>query len=437
MHAPEFEESVVGACLLEKPAIAQVSDFLTPAMFEHQWLGVIYSAILELEQQTQPVDLLTVTQKLRERNQIEEVGGAGAISELTNKIGSTANLEYHATKVVEAYMSRQTVDLCNSTKTAAQHADIFETIENTQSRLTEIYNGAKASNFAPIGEVLPDAIKRVEEIQQADNGLIGISTGNTDLDKIINGFVASRFVVVAARTGMGKTTKMIDWAYSASVLQNKPVALFSLEMGKTEIALKILARHTGIPYETLNNGDITDKQWQQLSGKLADLEQSGIVIEDRPRLKPQAIRSECKRLQSLHGIEAVYIDYLQIMGSSNPDARKQDQVTEASEFCKSLAKELKMPVVGFAQLSRQVEQNPTKVPQLKDLKESGAIEENADQVLFLYRPAYYGFTELEDGTPTQELTQQIVAKNRHGRLGTVNETPIQEDKSQGNKEAPF
>jgi replicative DNA helicase len=353
---------------------------------------------------------------LRERNQIEEVGGAGAISELTNKIGSTANLEYHATKVVEAYMSRQTVDLCNSTKTAAQHADIFETIENTQSRLTEIYNGAKASNFAPIGEVLPDAIKRVEEIQQADNGLIGISTGNTELDKIINGFVASRFVVVAARTGMGKTTKMIDWAYSASVLQNKPVALFSLEMGKTEIALKILARHTG---------------------QLGDLEQSGIVIEDRPRLKPQAIRSECKRLQSLHGIEAVYIDYLQIMGASNPDARKQDQVTEASEFCKSLAKELKMPVVGFAQLSRQVEQNPTKVPQLKDLKESGAIEENADQVLFLYRPAYYGFTELEDGTPTQELTQQIVAKNRHGRLGTVNETPVKENTSKANKEAPF
>lgn len=422
-QAVEIEEAVLGALLLEKGAIAQVSDFLIPEMFYKDAHKEIYRAISDLENKAQAIDILTVTNELRSKANLEFIGGPLVISQLTNKVGSSANIEYHARIVAESWIGRELISVCSEITNEAfkETSDIFELLDNLQGKITELYNGTNEASYESIGQILPKAIQRIDEVSAMDNHIIGITSGNSLLDFMLNGFVDTRFIVVAGRTSMGKTTKMISWAYKAAVWNNYPTLIFSLEQDKIELTLKLLSAHTQIDHRKISTGDLTKEEYDQINTMMSELDQAPLFIEDRPRLTPQQIRAISKRLVYLSGIKFILIDYLQIMGTNLKNPTKLQQVTDNSEFCKSLAKELGVPVIGFAQLSRAVENRGGSCrPQLSDLKESGAIEENADQVLFLYRPEYYGIT-VEEGESTEGVTEIIVAKNRHGDVGSVKE----------------
>jgi replicative DNA helicase len=421
-QATDLEEAVLGAAMLEAGAIAQIKEILTPVMFFDTQNADIFSLLLELDDKQQKIDLLTVTNIARTKNKLEDIGGPGRISELTNKIGSTANIEYHARIIAENWLQREVIKVCLKTPERIEKgADTFDILEGVQTEINNLYQGIGEVSYENLGDLLPQAIHRIEQIQASDRSLIGIPSGNTDLDRMTGGWVDTRFIVVAARPKMGKTTKMMSYAYQSAVKFNSPVAIFSLEQGKIELTNKLLSIHTGISQEKIGNGELSSDEWKKISTELGDLEAAPLYIDSRPKLTPRQIRTTSKRLVSANGVELIMIDYLQIMGTEIKGGNKQQQVTEAAEFCKSLAKELNVPVVGFAQVGRSVEQRGgDRRPLLSDLKESGAIEENADQVLFLYRPEYYGIT-VEDGEDVSGVTETIIAANRHGVTDTIRE----------------
>lgn len=420
--ALDLEEAILGAAMLESGAISQVKDILTPAMFYDVAHGEIFSILLELDDKQNKIDLLTVTNSARSKNKLESIGGPGRLSELTNKVGSTANIEHHARIVAENWLKRQVINICLKTPEEVEKgADTFDILEGVQTELNNLYQGIGEISYEGVETILPEAIKRIEQIQASDRSLVGIPSGNTKLDRITGGWVDTRFIVVAARPKMGKTTKMMSYSYQSAVQFGTPTAVFSLEQGKIELTNKLLSIHTGISQEKIGNGELGADDWKTVSTQLGELEAAPLYIDSRPKLTPRQIRTTSKRLVSAKGVKLILIDYLQIMGTGIKGANKQQQVTEASEFCKSLAKELNIAVIGFAQVGRSVEQRGgDRRPMLSDLKESGAIEENADQVLFLYRPEYYGIT-VEEGEDVTGVIETIVAANRHGTTGTMQE----------------
>ena len=424
-QAIEEEEVVLGALMLERDAISVVLEILEAESFYKDEHKEIYGAIRRLFEKSQPIDIITVTNELRASGKLEFVGGPFYVSELTNRVASAANIEFHARIVSQKYILRKLIEIASQIQGDAydEGMDVFDLLDKAEKELFSITEKNLRSSTDPMGLLISKALTQIEEIRNQTDGLSGIPSGYTDLDRITSGFQRSDLIILAARPGMGKTAFVMSLARNAAVDFNKPVAVFSLEMSSLQLVLRLISSEAEIDSMKLKNGNLADHEWHQLHVKISKLSVAPIYIDDTAALNVFELRAKCRRLKAQYGIEMVIIDYLQLMGG-NKDGKnnmnREQEISTISRSLKGLAKELNIPVIALSQLSRQVEQRGgAKKPILSDLRESGSIEQDADQVMFIYRPEYYGLTEDEEGRPVQGIAEIIIAKNRHGSIESV------------------
>lgn len=424
-QAVDVEEAVLGALMLDRNAVAEVIDILTPAAFYREANGKIFEAIQQLFHSTQPVDILTVTQQLRKNGTLEIAGGAVYISQLTNRVASAANVEFHARIVLQKFIQRELIRISSDTIRNAYEdtSDVLELLDNAERDLFGIAESNIRRKYETMSSLVKRALQEVDIASKQESGVTGVPSGFTELDRVTAGWQRSDLVIIAARPGMGKTAFVLNLARNAAVTFNKPVAFFSLEMSSIQLVNRLVASETEIDTEKLKKGQLADHEWKQLNIKVSPLTNAPIYIDDTPGLSVFELRAKCRRLAAEKKIQMIIIDYLQLMTSqdkNNKNGNREQEISHISRSLKGIAKELNIPILALSQLSRNVErQGSSKKPQLSDLRESGAIEQDADMVLFIYRPEYYGFQETEDHQPTKDLAEIIVAKNRNGSLKTV------------------
>ncbi len=422
-QAIDLEEAVLGAMLLEKDAVNEVVDILSPDSFYKEAHVKIYQAIKDLFGSSEPIDILTVTNHLRKKGELELVGGAYYISNLTNRIISSAQVEYHARIIAQKHIQREIIRLCTEALKMAydETTDVFDLLNKVESDLFSVAEGNIKKNYDRLEDVIKMAITQIEEAAKNTDGVSGVPTGFKDLDRITSGWQKSDMIVLAARPGMGKTAFVLSMARNTAVDYNQGVAVFSLEMSSVQLVNRLISSETGISSEKLRKGNLAPHEFQQLHGRIGKLSKAPLFLDDTPALSIFDLRAKCRRLKRQHDIKMVIIDYLQLMtaGAAGKGNREQE-ISTISRSIKEIAKEIEVPIIALSQLSRSVEtRGGSKRPLLSDLRESGAIEQDADIVTFIYRPEYYGLMEDEDGMPTQDRGDIIIAKNRHGSLDTV------------------
>jgi len=420
-QALDLEEAVLGAMLLEKDAPQRVLDVLIKQVFYHDSHQIIFEHVEKLFQEGEPVDILTVTQSLRKAEQLETVGGAYYVTQLTNKIASSANIEFHAKILVQKYIQRELIRISGEIGREAfnETADAFELLDDAEKKLYGIKNDTIKKNYDSIDDLINKAIKQIEELKGSESGgITGVPSGFTAIDRITSGWQKSDLVIIAGRPGMGKTAFVLSLARNAALQADTGVAIFSLEMSSVQLVTRLISAETELSGEKLKSGSLADYEWEQLNGRVQNLSNAPIFIDDTPQLSIFDLRAKARRLKSNKNIGLLVIDYLQLMrgDESNNKGNREQEISYISRSLKGLAKELDIPVIALAQLSRAVEQRHDKMPILSDLRESGSIEQDADMVGFLYRPEYYGFTQDEEGNDVTGLAQFIIAKNRHGRI---------------------
>jgi replicative DNA helicase len=423
-QAIDLEEAVLGAIMLEKDALTSVIDILKPEVFYVEQHHLIYGAITRLFARSEAIDILTVTNELKRSGELEQAGGAFFVTQLTNRVASSANVEYHARIIIQKYIQRELIHISsNIIKEAFEDTtDVFDLLDKAEKNLFTVSD----SNLRRTSEDMPSLIKEaIDEIEAAKNQghqLRGVQSGFTELDRITSGWQKSDLIILASRPGMGKTALALSMARNIAVEFRRPVAIFSLEMSSLQLVTRLISAESGLPAEQLRRGDLKDYEWQQLNTRISRLIDAPIFIDDTPALSVFELRAKCRRLKSQHKIEMVFVDYLQLMvGSTDRQGNREQEISNISRSLKSLAKELNIPVLAMSQLSRAVEtRGGSKKPILSDLRESGAIEQDADIVCFIYRPEYYGLTTFEeDESPTTGMAEIIVAKHRNGPLGDV------------------
>lgn len=426
-QALELEEAILGALMLEKLAPEKVVDILKKNSFYHTPHQNIFEAIVELFEDNNPVDILTVTEKLRSKGMLEASGGAYYITQLTNKVTSSANIEYHAHIVTQKFIQRELIRVAGeiSSKGFDETTDAFELLDEAEKNLFAIKNDSMKKNYDDIKSLIGKAIFDIENTEGGKDGLTGVPTGFTSLDRITGGWQKSDLIILAARPGMGKTAFVLSMARNAAILGNKAVALFSLEMSSLQLTKRLISSETELPSDKLRFGNLDPHEWEQLHAKINALENAQIFIDDTPAISILDLKAKARRLKSQRNIDIIIIDYLQLMrgdeSSNNKMAGNREQeISYISRSLKGLAKELDIPIIALAQLSRAVEQRQDKRPMLSDLRESGSIEQDADLVTFIYRPEYYGQEEGPDGEDIRGLAEIIIRKNRHGKTETVN-----------------
>jgi len=424
-QAIELEEAVLGALMLEKDALTAVIDILKPASFYKIGHGLIYEAIRTLFNESQPIDLLTVTNQLRKDGTLEEVGGAYAVTTLTTKVNSAANVEYHARIITEMAIKRELIRVSGEIQLDAYEdtTDVFELLDRTESALFEISEQNIRKNYEDMKTLMHEALNELEARKEHKDGLTGVPTGFSALDRVTSGWQKSDLVILAARPGMGKTAFIVSALRNAAVDFNRSVAIFSLEMSSVQLVNRLISAEAELEGDKIKKGNLAEYEWQQLIHKTQKITNAPIFIDDTPALTILELRAKSRRLKSQHNIELIVVDYLQLMSgdSSRGGGNREQEIASISRALKGLAKELEVPVIALSQLSRAVEtRGGDKKPQLSDLRESGSIEQDADIVMFLYRPEYYNITEDEQGMPTTGVGQIIIAKHRNGSLENVN-----------------
>ena len=426
-QARDMEEAVLGALMLDKNAVANVIDILHPDCFYSDSHQKIYLSIQTLFHQTKPIDILTVTQQLRTQGDLEIVGGAYYITSLTNRIASAANVEYHARIVLQKFLQRELIRISGETIRDAYEdtTDVLELLDKAERNLFAISESNLRRKYQDMQSLVKKAIEEVEVASKSESGVKGVPSGFTDLDRITAGWQKSDLIIVAARPGMGKTAFVLSLARNAAIDFNRPVAFFSLEMSSVQLVNRLISSETEIDSEKLKRGELANHEWEQLNKKVGSLTAAPIYIDDTPALTIFELRAKCRRLAAEKKIQLIIIDYLQLMsggGENSKNGNREQEISHISRSLKSIAKELEVPIIALSQLSRAVESRAgqAKRPQLSDLRESGAIEQDADMVMFIYRPEYYGLTELEDHTSAANAAEIIVAKNRSGSNRTVN-----------------
>ena len=424
-QAMELEEAVLGALMLEKDALTAVIDILKPASFYKEAHALIYDAIRTLFNESQPVDLLTVTNQLRKDGSLEQVGGAYAVTALTTKVNSAANVEYHARIITEMAIKRELIRVSGEIQLDAfeDTTDVFELLDRTESALFEISEQNIRKNYEDMKTIMHEALNELEARKEHKDGLTGVPTGFSALDRVTSGWQKSDLVILAARPGMGKTAFIVSALRNAAVDFNRSVAIFSLEMSSVQLVNRLISAEAELEGDKIKKGNLAEYEWQQLIHKTQKITNAPIFIDDTPALTILELRAKCRRLKSQHNIELIVVDYLQLMSgdSSRGAGNREQEIASISRALKGLAKELEVPVIALSQLSRAVEtRGGDKKPQLSDLRESGSIEQDADIVMFLYRPEYYNITEDEQGMPTTGVGQIIIAKHRNGSLESVN-----------------
>ena len=422
----EAEQSVLGAMLIDKEAIAKTTEILTGDDFYREAHRVIFNAMLELYNKNEAVDLITVTDVLRRDNKLEDIGGIAYITSLANVVLTAANVKYHADIVAEKSVLRQLVKV--STEIAAMgyeaNDEVGVLLDTAESRILEISNRKKRTDFTPISAVHMDSVQNIEKLLNNKGGLTGIPTGFNDLDKLTSGLHPSDFIILAARPSMGKTALALNIVQNVALRAHKrvggdprSVAFFSLEMSKEQLVNRMLCAEANIDSQRLRIGEMGDKDWDSLWAACDTMSKAKIYIDDTAGITVMEMRSRARRLKAEHGLDLIVVDYLQLMqgsGKRNTSGDRQQEVSEISRSLKALARELDVPVLALSQLSRGVEARQLKRPMLSDLRESGSLEQDADIVTFLYREDYY-----KPDTENKH-TELIIAKHRNGPVDTVN-----------------
>jgi len=424
-QAVDLEEAVLGALMLEKDALTAVVDILKPESFYKDAHQEIYKAILELFNNSEPVDMLTVTSQLRKDGKLEIIGGAYYITELTTKVNSAANIEYHARIITEQSIKRELIKISSEIQTEAYEdtTDVFSLLDKTEQSLFEVSESHIRKNYADMRSLMHTALIELEARKKHKDGLTGVPTGFSALDRMTSGWQPSDLVIIAARPGMGKTAFVVSAMRNASVDFDQAVAIFSLEMSSIQLVNRLVSAEAELDSEKLKKGNLAEHEWEQLVHKTAKLTEAPIFIDDTPALSILELRAKCRRLKAQHDIKLIIIDYLQLMSGDTgkgQSGNREQEIASISRALKGIAKELEVPVIALSQLSRAVEtRGGDKRPQLSDLRESGSIEQDADIVMFLYRPEYYQITEDENGMPTTGMGEIIISKHRNGALGSV------------------
>ncbi|HER09260.1 MAG TPA: replicative DNA helicase [Bacteroides sp.] len=422
-QALDLEEAVLGAIMLEKDAIFSVLDILEPASFYKEAHQQIYEVAQTLSQQEKPIDLLTVTEALRKLEKLEQVGGAVYIAQLTSRVGSAAHLEYHARIVAQKYIQRELIRVSSEIQEKAfdEGSDVDDLLDFSERELLNIAEGHIKKETVRIDNLLKSAIEQIEEAGKREDSLSGVPSGFTRLDRLTSGWQKSDLVIVAARPSMGKTAFVLSMARNMAVDHNRPVAFFSLEMSSIQLVNRLIIGETQLSSAKIRTGRLENYEWEQLEYKIKDLEKAPIYVDDTPAISIFEFRAKCRRLKQKYDIQAVVIDYLQLMtGPRESSGSREQEVSSISRSLKTVAKELDIPVIALSQLNRSVEmRSGNKRPQLSDLRESGAIEQDADLVIFIHRPEYYGLDVDEEGNSLKGIAEIILSKHRNGPVGDV------------------
>ena len=424
-QALELEEAVLGAMLIDKKGVDEVIDILQPEAFYKTSHQYIFNSIYKLFHDSQPIDLLTVSSALKKESKLEVVGGEFYLVQLSQKVASSAHIEFHARIILQKYIQRSLIRISNEIIETAynESTDVFDLLDEAESKLYDVTQRNIKRSSETAQNLVLEAKKRIEDISKS-KGLSGVSTGYEKLDKLTSGWQPSDLIIIAARPGMGKTALTLSMARNIAVTKDIPVAFFSLEMSSVQLITRLISAETGLSSEKLRTGKLADHEWQQLNIKVTDLEKAPLFIDDTPSLSIFDLRAKARRLVSQYGIKLIIIDYLQLMtaGTRSKAGNREQEISTISRNLKALAKELDIPVIALSQLSRAVEtRGGTKRPMLSDLRESGAIEQDADIVSFIYRPEYYNIDEWDDDerSPSQGQAEFIVAKHRNGGLDTI------------------
>lgn len=422
-QAVDIEKAVLGALMLEKNAVNDTIDILKEESFydpKHQY---IFAAIRDLFGKSKPIDLITVTDNLSRSGELSAAGGASYISQLTSRIGSTAHIEYHARIISEMHIKRELIRMSNDILKSAydETNDVFDVLNQAEGDLFKIAENNMSKGVDEMQHVIKDAVEEIEKARQNSDGISGVPTGFYALDKVTAGWQKSDMIVIAARPAMGKTAFVLSMARNIAVDHNQGVAIFSLEMSSVQLVKRLISSETRIPAEKLRKGDLRDDEFQQLHTRIKKLSTAPIYIDDTPGISIFDLRAKCRRLKQQFDIQIVIIDYLQLMSAgTSKNGNREQEISSISRSIKEIAKELNIPMVALSQLSRSVEQRGgDKRPILSDLRESGAIEQDADIVSFIYRPEYYNINQDDDGNSNIGVGEIIIAKHRNGALENV------------------
>lgn len=423
-QAVDLEKAVLGAMMLEKNAVTETIDILSQESFydpKHQY---IFAAIKELFGTSKPIDILTVTDHLRKAGELEASGGAAYISQLTNRVASTAHVEYHARIISEKHIKRELIRMCSEVMRDAfdDTNDVFDVLNKAEGELFKIAENNTSGSIDVMQNVVREAIEEIEKAAQNSDGISGVPSGFKDLDKLTSGWQRSDMIVIAARPAMGKTAFVLSMARNTAVDHNLGVAIFSLEMSSVQLVKRLIASETRLSAEKLRKGNLEDHEFQQLHSRITKLATAPLYIDDTPGISIFDLRAKCRRLKMQYDIQMVIIDYLQLMtaGGNKSQGNREQEISQISRSIKEIAKEINVPILALSQLSRSVEQRGgDKRPVLSDLRESGAIEQDADIVSFIYRPEYYGFLQDEEGNSNAGIGEIIIAKHRNGALDSV------------------
>ncbi|WP_294233941.1 replicative DNA helicase [Chryseobacterium sp. sg2396] len=427
-NALDFERLVIGTFLIDKKGLDHSIDLLTPEVFYDPRHQVIFSTILKLYEGNQPVDLMTIIQALKKEDKLNLAGGDSYIIDLTMGVSSSAHIEYHVRVILEKYILRSLINVSANVIDASykESTDVFELLDKAEQSFFEITNGTIKKGFDTANSLVKQAIDTIKSLKDKE-GLSGVPSGFRDVDKETGGWQNSDLIIIAARPAMGKTAFLLSMARNIAVGHKIPMALFSLEMASVQLITRMIASETRISSEKLRKGTLDDEEWQRLFSNVSELENAPLYIDETPSLSIFDFRAKCRRLVMQHGVKIIMVDYLQLMtagGGGKGAGNREQEISMISRSLKAIAKELNVPVIALSQLSRSVETRPGKRPQLSDLRESGAIEQDADIVSFIFRPEYYKITVWdndEEGqeTSTENQAELIIAKHRNGATADV------------------
>ncbi len=421
----DFEAAVLGALLIEQDAYFLVSSFLKPDVFYDHRHQIIYEAIQSLAATQRPVDILTVPQYLEAQGKIEEAGGKAYIAQLAQAMVTSAHIEYQSKILMQKYQARRLITFASRVSQAAfdETTDVADLMQEAEANLFELSQQTQTSTFKQINPIISEAYNMLQKAAQREDGLSGLASGFDDLDKKTSGWQNSDLIIIAARPAMGKTAFVLSMIKKMAVDNHQPVALFSLEMSEIQLVNRLIVNVCEIPGEKIKSGQLDPREWTQLDARISQLVDAPVYVDETPALSVFELRTKARRLVREHGVKAIMIDYLQLMNASGTSfGSRQEEVSTISRNLKSLAKELNIPIIALSQLNRSVETRDAKEgkrPQLSDLRESGAIEQDADLVCFIHRPEYYKIYEDDRGNDLRGKALIIIAKHRNGAVGEV------------------
>ena len=423
-QAIELEEAVLGALMLDNEALSDTIDILKPEYFykmEHQ---KIFDAIIILFNESKPVDILTIIEQLKKSGELESIGGAFYITQLTNNVASSANTEYHARIIVEKFIQRSLIQISSNIikDSFDETIDVFDLLSNAEQELFSVTEGSLRKSYSKMSELISSAINNIEELKNKEDGLSGVPSGFSRLDRVTSGWQKSDLVIIAARPGMGKTALALTMCRNIAINHKTPIGIFSLEMSTDQLVNRLISSESEIPSNKLRKGNLEEYEFVQLHEKIKDLAEAPIYIDDTPGLSVFELRAKARRLVKNHGVKIIIVDYLQLMtAGGNKIGNREQEISTISRSLKGIAKELKIPVIALSQVNRGVESrtSTSKRPILADLRESGAIEQDADIVTFIYRPEYYKIYEWENSDDSRGQAEIIIAKHRNGALENI------------------